>query len=83
MNSDPQDVVPDIPFVLSRNSSALPAAEAERIFERFVKLDDFVQGTGLGLSICRFIAGRLGGQVWLDTTYTSGARFVFTVPAEG
>ena len=37
----------------------------------------------LGLSICRDIAGRLGGQVWLDTAYTPGARFVFTVPAEG
>ena len=53
------------------------------IFERFTKLNEYVQGTGLGLSICRDIAGRRGGKVFLDTTHTGkGARFVFTVPLE-
>ena len=61
----------------------IPASEAERIFERFVKLDSFVQGTGLGLSICRQIAQALGGSVYLDTGYTGGARFVFNVPVSG
>lgn len=67
-------------FRVEDTGSGIPAAEAERIFERFVKLDDFIQGTGLGLSICREIAQKMGGNVWLDTAYTSGARFVFTVP---
>ena len=61
----------------------IPASEAERIFERFVKLDSFVQGTGLGLSICRQIAQALGGSVYLDTGYTGRARFVFNVPVSG
>ena len=69
-----------VTFAVEDSGPGIPAAEAERIFKRFVKLDDFVQGTGLGLSICRDIAGRLGGQVWLDTAYSPGARFVFTVP---
>ena len=58
----------------------LAADQAERIFERFTKLDEFVQGTGLGLSICREIADKMGGRVFLDTSYTGGARFVFILP---
>lgn len=54
---------------------------AEAIFDRFTKLNSFVQGTGLGLSICREIATLMGVNVYLDTTYTGGgARFVFEVP---
>lgn len=53
---------------------------AEAIFDRFTKLNDFVQGTGLGLSICREIADKMGGRVYLDTTYTAGARFVLSLP---
>jgi signal transduction histidine kinase len=34
----------------------------------------------LGLYVCRLIARALGGDIYLDTTYTNGARFVFTVP---
>ena len=61
----------------------MPADQAEAIFDRFTKLNDFVQGTGLGLSICRDIAGRMGSKVYLDTTYTAGgARFIFDVPVE-
>lgn len=60
----------------------IPADKAESIFNRFEKLDNFVQGTGLGLSICRLIAGILHGEVKLDTTYTNGARFVFLLPVD-
>ena len=69
-------------FSVEDTGPGIPAEQAERIFERFVKLNDFVQGTGLGLSICSEIAGKLGGCVWLDTAYTGGARFCFTLPLE-
>ena len=55
-------------------------ADAERIFESFVKLDDFKEGLGLGLSLCRVLVKHLGGVVSLDTTYRQGARFVITLP---
>ena len=59
----------------------IDAKEAEHIFERFVKLDNFKEGLGLGLSLCRMIARRMGGDVNLDTTYAGpGARFVITLP---
>jgi signal transduction histidine kinase len=60
----------------------VPPEKARSIFERFTKLDNFKQGSGLGLSICSVISDRLGGRVYLDTHYTSGARFVFEVPME-
>ncbi|MGM9823312.1 MAG: ATP-binding protein [Muribaculaceae bacterium] len=44
------------------------------------RLDSFVQGTGLGLNICRIIADQMHGTVKVDTTYTAGARLVFSIP---
>ena len=68
-------------FAVTDTGTGVPADQAEAIFDRFTKLNDFVQGTGLGLSICRDIAGRMGAKVYLDTTYTAGgARFIFDVP---
>ena len=72
-----------ITYSVTDTGSGVPPEQAEKIFERFTKLDEYVQGTGLGLSICRDIAGRMGGKVFLDTTHTGkGARFVFTLPLE-
>lgn len=59
----------------------VPAEEAEHIFERFVKLDNFKEGMGIGLTYCRAMVNRLGGQVRLDQSYAGpGARFIVTVP---
>ena len=70
-----------VTFSVTDTGSGVPADQAEKIFERFTKLNEFVQGTGLGLSICRDIASRMGAKVYLDTTHKGpGARFVFTVP---
>lgn len=46
---------------------------AERVSDRFYKVDPFAQGPGLGL--CRLIVEKSGGTVGLDTTYTGGTRF--------
>jgi signal transduction histidine kinase len=59
----------------------IPASEAEHIFERFVKLDNFKVGVGLGLPLSRTMANRLGGTVRLDTSYAGpGARFEVEIP---
>jgi signal transduction histidine kinase len=75
-----QEIPGMLAFSVEDTGSGIPPEEAQRIFERFVKLDDFVQGTGLGLSICREIADKMGGRIYLDTSYSHGARFVFAVP---
>jgi signal transduction histidine kinase len=69
-----------ITFSVSDKGPGVPPDKAEAIFDRFVKLDSNKQGAGLGLSICRMLAQRLGGKVWLDTSYTEGARFVLIIP---
>lgn len=54
----------------------------ERIFERFVKIDEFEQGTGLGLSICRSLAVTLGGKVGVESELGKGSLFWVEVPFE-
>jgi signal transduction histidine kinase len=58
----------------------IPLQEAEHVFDRFVKLDSFKEGIGLGLSLSRKLAEQLGGALTLDTSYTTGARFIITLP---
>lgn len=58
----------------------IPPEQAEEIFSRFVKLNKAVPGNGLGLSLARMIIGHLDGEIFLDTTYTGGARFVILLP---
>ena len=43
--------------------------KCKKIFERFEKLDDFVQGTGLGLSVCQIISEQLKGSLSVDVSY--------------
>lgn len=69
-----------ISISVSDTGCGIPKDKAQEVFERFSKLDSFRQGTGLGLSICRAFVEELGGKIWVDTTYTEGARFVFTHP---
>ena len=50
-------------FYCEDTGSGIPKEKQASVFERFVKLNDFVQGTGLGLSICKAIAERCGGKI--------------------
>ncbi len=70
----------ELALTVEDTGCGIPAAEAEHIFERFVKLDTFKEGIGLGLPLCRMLIEKLGGTVRLDTTYTQGARFIVTLP---
>ena len=69
-------------YMIEDKGIGVPASEAEHIFEEFVQLDEYVDGTGIGLTVARNLARRLHGDICLDTTYTDGARFVFTLPIE-
>lgn len=50
------------------------------LFDRFDKREEFIQGAGMGLTVCQTIVEFLGGRIWVDESYQSGARFVFTHP---
>ena len=58
----------------------IPPEDANRIFERFVKLNVFKEGLGLGLPLCRMMASRLRGFLIFDKDYGPGARFVLSIP---
>jgi signal transduction histidine kinase len=69
-----------VAFIVEDTGIGIPPEEAEHIFDEFVQLDDYYDGTGIGLTVARSIARRLGGDICLDTSYTAGARFIFTLP---
>lgn len=66
------------------DGNGVPEAERERIFERFVRLDDARTrdegGAGLGLAIARDVAARHGGRLGVSGTGERGARFALWLP---
>ena len=70
----------EVEFSVTDTGCGIPVEKAEKVFARFEKLNEHAQGTGLGLSICKINVENLGGKIWVDTSYTNGARFVFTHP---
>ena len=62
--------------------AGIPEEAHERIFERFVKLNDYVQGTGLGLSISKAIVEACGGQIGVESEVGKGSTFWFRIPCD-
>lgn len=58
----------------------IPQNMLEKIFERFEKLDSFVQGAGLGLSICKLIVEKMNGRILVDSQLGIGTTFVIELP---
>ena len=87
-----EDKIPGHPLTTSQQSPGLyifcedtgtgiPKNKQARVFDRFVKLNDFVQGTGLGLAICKSIAQRCGGCIGLNSEGEGkGSTFWIWVP---
>ena len=67
-------------FSVTDTGCGIPLDKQKRVFERFEKLNEYVQGTGVGLSICKLTVEKWGGEIWIDPAYTDGARFMFTHP---
>ena len=67
-------------FIIEDSGPGINENYRDSIFERLAKVDAFTQGTGLGLSIIRQIMELVDGNVYLDTNYAGGARFVVEWP---
>ena len=69
-------------FAFSDHGIGIEPEYAERIFVIFQRLHERTAyaGTGIGLAMTRKIIEYFGGKIWLDTTYTGGTRFCFTLP---
>lgn len=70
-------------FTVADTGSGIKEEARSRLFEPFYQPDDLMsrraEGTGLGLAISKQLVERMGGHIYLDTTVTEGATFVFTV----
>jgi signal transduction histidine kinase len=69
-------------FSFADNGIGIEPEYAERIFVIFQRLHErsAYPGTGIGLAMTRKIVEYFGGRIWLDTSYTEGSRFLFTLP---
>lgn len=73
----------EVLFSVTDTGPGIPPDKQEMVFNRFEKLEgNKKKGTGLGLAICRQIAVIIGGRIWVDPTYTGGARFIFAHPLD-
>lgn len=60
----------------------IPEDKLPHIFERFTKINDFVQGTGLGLTICKSIVEKMNGRIDVKSEYGTGTTFSLVLPYE-
>jgi signal transduction histidine kinase len=68
-------------YTVEDTGSGIPADDAERIFEPYVRLNQFFDGEGVGLTVARNLAQRLGGDITLDTSFAGpGSRFRLVLP---
>jgi signal transduction histidine kinase len=74
---------PGLYFYCEDTGAGIPKDKQQAVFERFVKLNDYVQGTGLGLSICKAIIDRCQGDIGVRSEGEGhGSTFWFWVPQE-
>ena len=69
-----------VEFYVKDSGIGIPAERVATIFQRFGKINDFVQGTGFGLTLCRMLVEKMGGRIWLRSQEGKGSRFYFTLP---
>ena len=69
-----------VEFYVKDSGIGIPAERVATIFQRFGKINDFVQGTGLGLTLCRMLVEKMGGRIWLRSQEGKGSRFYFPLP---
>jgi len=69
-------------ITMSDNGIGIAPEFVEKVFVIFQRLHgrDSYGGTGIGLALCKKIVEHHGGTIWIDTDYTDGTRFRFTLP---
>ena len=70
----------EIEFYVSDTGIGIPQEKLSHIFDRFVKLNNFIHGTGLGLSICKSLVEQMDGKIGVESEEGKGSRFWFRLP---
>ena len=69
-----------VSYTVEDSGSGIAEVDKERIFEPYVKLNQYFDGDGIGLTVARNLARRLGGDVELASSDLTGSCFVLTLP---
>lgn len=70
----------EIKIYVKDTGRGIPKENIGSIFDRFVKLNPFVQGSGLGLPICKSLVEQMGGEIGVESDEREGSCFWFTHP---
>ena len=81
---DCESIDPQLVFSIQDRGRGIPQDQLESIFERFHQVDASdsrsLGGTGLGLAICRSIVEQHGGKIWVESVFSEGSTFYFSLP---
>ena len=67
-------------YTVEDTGPGIAEEDSSRLFEWFTKVNDLSDGLGLGLPLAKRHINNLGGQLWLDTGYHDGCRFIIELP---
>ena len=71
-----------VAFYVEDTGKGIPQDALSHIYDRFYKVDEFIQGAGLGLSLVQTLTGLLQGQVTVFSKESQGTRFELTLPRQ-
>lgn len=72
-----------VEFFVQDSGEGIPEDQLERVFSRFVQLDNWSKGVGLGLAICKGLIGQMGGKIWVTSKFGEGSVFYVSIPTDG
>lgn len=70
----------DVVFSVEDSGEGIPEDKLEKIFSRFVQLNDWSKGVGLGLAICKGLISQMGGTISVSSQFGIGSTFIVTLP---
>jgi len=87
VKAEPDKAGKNVVISVSDNGYGIPKEHRERIFDKFVQLEDKKAkaraGKGLGLTFCKMAVEAHGGKIWVESELGKGSTFYFTIPIKG
>ncbi len=78
-----QNLIDEVMVCVSDHGQGFDPKDIPFVFDRFYRSEGkskHIKGTGLGLYLCKSIVQAHNGRIWIDESYSAGARVCFTLP---